>query len=346
MDSFIKIGQRKIGTNYPPLIIVELGINHNGKIDIAKKIIKSAKKAGAEIIKNQTHIADKEMSEEAKKIIPVHTKENIFKIIQDSSLNEKQEHNLKEFTNKNNMMYISTPFSKEAADRLNKLGVPAFKIGSGECNNYPLIDYICKFKKPIILSTGMNDIKSIKKAVKILKKNKIDFALMHTTNLYPTPSKLIRLNAINDMRKAFPDVPLGLSDHTGDNFTSFAAIAMGASLIEKHYVDKKTRAGVDIPASIDFHQLEELIRGSNEIFKAIPGKKKPVREEVNTMKFAFASVVSIKDIKKGEKFSLDNIWVKRPGTGDFMAEELNKILGKKSLKQIKINTQLKKKHIK
>ena len=148
MDSFIKIGQRKIGTNYPPLIIVELGINHNGKIDIAKKIIKSAKKAGAEIIKNQTHIADKEMSEEAKKIIPVHTKENIFKIIQDSSLNEKQEHNLKEFTNKNNMMYISTPFSKEAADRLNKLGVPAFKIGSGECNNYPLIDYICKFKKP------------------------------------------------------------------------------------------------------------------------------------------------------------------------------------------------------
>ncbi len=273
MDSFIKIGQRKIGTNYPPLIIVELGINHNGKIDIAKKIIKSAKKAGAEIIKNQTHIADKEMSEEAKKIIPVHTKENIFKIIQDSSLNEKQEHNLKEFTNKNNMMYISTPFSKEAADRLNKLGVPAFKIGSGECNNYPLIDYICKFKKPIILSTGMNDIKSIKKAVKILKKNKIDFALMHTTNLYPTPSKLIRLNAINDMRKAFPDVPLGLSDHTGDNFTSFAAIAMGASLIEKHYVDKKTRAGVDIPASIDFHQLEELIRGSNEIFKAIPGKK-------------------------------------------------------------------------
>ena len=346
MDSFIKIGQRKIGTNYPPLIIVELGINHNGKIDIAKKIIKSAKKAGAEIIKNQTHIADKEMSEEAKKIIPVHTKENIFKIIQDSSLNEKQEHNLKEFTNKNNMMYISTPFSKEAADRLNKLGVPAFKIGSGECNNYPLIDYICKFKKPIILSTGMNDIKSIKKAVKILKKNKIDFALMHTTNLYPTPSKLIRLNAINDMRKAFPDVPLGLSDHTGDNFTSFAAIAMGASLIEKHYVDKKTRAGVDIPASIDFHQLKELIRGSNEIFKAIPGKKKPVREEVNTMKFAFASVVSIKDIKKGEKFSLDNIWVKRPGTGDFMAEELNKILGKKSLKQIKINTQLKKKHIK
>tara|TARA_B100001989_G_scaffold216753_1_gene167685 strand:- start:239 stop:1276 length:1038 start_codon:yes stop_codon:yes gene_type:complete len=343
MDSYIKIGQRKIGTNYPPLIIVELGINHNGKIDIAKKIIKSAKKAGAEIIKNQTHIADKEMSEEAKKIIPVHTKENIFKIIQDSSLNEKQEHNLKEFTNKNNMMYISTPFSKEAADRLNKLGVPAFKIGSGECNNYPLIDYICKFKKPIILSTGMNDIKSIKKAVKILKKNKIDFALMHTTNLYPTPSKLIRLNAINDMRKAFPDVPLGLSDHTGDNFTSFAAIAMGASLIEKHYVDKKTRAGVDIPASIDFHQLEELIRGSNEIFKAIPGKKKPVREEVNTMKFAFASVVSIKDIKKGEKFSLDNIWVKRPGTGDFMAEELNKILGKKSLKQIKINTQLKKK---
>lgn len=345
MDSYIKIGKRKIGTNYPPLIIVELGINHNGKIDIAKKIIKSAKKAGAEIIKNQTHIAEMEMSEEAKKIIPVHTKENIFKIIKDSSLSEKQEEDLKEFTNKNKMMYISTPFCKEAADRLNKLNVPAFKIGSGECNNYPLIEYICKFKKPVILSTGMNHIKSIKKAVKILKKNKIDFALMHTTNLYPTPSKLVRLNAINDMKKAFPNVPLGLSDHTGDNFTSFAAIAMGASIIEKHYVDKKNRSGVDIPASIDFNQLKELIIGSKEIFKAMPGKKIPVREELNTMKFAFASVVSIKDIKKGEKFSLDNIWVKRPGTGDFKAEELSGILGKKSSKQIKINTQLKKKHI-
>lgn len=345
MKNYIKIGKRKIGENYPPLIIVELGINHNGKIDLAKKIIKSAKKAGAEIIKNQTHIAEMEMSEEAKKIIPVHTKDNIYKIINDCSLSENQELNLMKFIMKKKMIFISTPFSREAADRLNSMNVPAFKIGSGECNNYPLIEYICKFKKPIILSTGMNDIPSIRRSVKIMRKHKIEFALMHTTNLYPTPSKLIRLNAINEMKKAFPGIPIGLSDHTADNYTSFAALGMGASIIEKHYIDKKTRKGADIPASIDFNQLKDLINGSKEIFYSIPGKKIPVREELNTIKFAFASVVSIKKIKKGETLNLNNIWVKRPGTGDFLAKDLKKIIGKVARTNIKYNIQIKKHHI-
>ena len=266
MYNFIKIGNRKIGKNYTPLIIVELGINHSGKIDLAKKLILSAKNAGAEIIKNQTHIAEMEMSEEAKKIIPVHTKDNIFKIIDDCSLSEKQELDLMKYVKKEKMIFISTPFSREAANRLNKMNVPAFKIGSGECNNYPLIEHICKFKKPIILSTGMNDIPSIKKAVQIMKKHKIQFALMHTTNLYPTPPNLVRLNALKEMKKAFPNIPLGLSDHTNNNFTSFAALGLGVSIIEKHYVDKKSRAGVDVPASIDFLQLNCLSLGIISLF--------------------------------------------------------------------------------
>jgi N-acetylneuraminate synthase len=346
MYNFIKIGNRKIGKNYTPLIIVELGINHSGKIDLAKKLILSAKNAGAEIIKNQTHIAEMEMSEEAKKIIPVHTKDNIFKIIDDCSLSEKQELDLMKYVKKEKMIFISTPFSREAANRLNKINVPAFKIGSGECNNYPLIEHICKFKKPIILSTGMNDIPSIKKAVQIMKKHKIQFALMHTTNLYPTPSNLVRLNALKEMKKAFPNIPLGLSDHTNNNFTSFAALGLGVSIIEKHYVDKKSRAGVDVPASIDFLQLKELIEGSKEIHKSLPGKKKPVKEELDTMKFAFASVVSTKKIKKGEKLSLKNIWVKRPGTGDFLAKDLKKLIGKTVKVEIKYNKQIKKNYIK
>jgi N-acetylneuraminate synthase len=346
MYNFIKIGNRKIGKNYTPLIIVELGINHSGKMDLAKKLISSAKNAGAEIIKNQTHIAEMEMSEEAKKIIPVHTKDNIFKIIDDCSLSEKQELDLMKYVKKEKMIFISTPFSREAANRLNKMNVPAFKIGSGECNNYPLIEHICKFKKPIILSTGMNDIPSIKKAVQIMKKHKIQFALMHTTNLYPTPSNLVRLNALKEMKKAFPNIPLGLSDHTNNNFTSFAALGLGVSIIEKHYVDKKSRAGVDVPASIDFLQLKELIKGSKEIHKSLPGKKKPVKEELDTMKFAFASVVSTKKIKKGEKLSLKNIWVKRPGTGDFLAKDLKKLIGKTVKVEIKYNKQIKKNYIK
>ena len=303
-----KISNRSVGLKYRPLIIVELGINHNGKFNIAKQIIDKAKIAGAEIIKHQTHLPSFEMSEEAKKIIPVHTKENIFKIISDCSLSEIDEFKLKQYVQKKKMIFISTPFSREAADRLNKMNVPAFKIGSGECNNYPLIEHICKFNKPIILSTGMNDIPQIRKAVKIIEKNKIPYALMHTTNLYPTPYNLIRLNALNQLKKAFPKAILGLSDHTGDNYTSFAAVALGASIIEKHFIDdKKKRKGPDISASIDFHQLRDLIDGCNKIHKSFPGEKKPVKEEISTMKFAFASVVSTKEIKKGEKLSYNNI---------------------------------------
>ena len=341
-----KISNRRIGLKYKPLIIVELGINHNGKFSIAKQIIDKAKMAGAEIIKHQTHLPDFEMSEEAKKIIPVHTKDNIFKIISDCSLSESDEIKLKQYIQKQKMIFISTPFSREASDRLNKMNVPAFKIGSGECNNYPLIEHICKFNKPIILSTGMNDIPQIKKAVKIMEKNKIPYALMHTTNLYPTPYNLIRLNALNQLKKAFPKAILGLSDHTGDNYTSFAAIAMGASIIEKHFVDnKKKRKGPDISASIDYHQLKDLIEGCNKIHKSIPGKKKPVKEEISTMKFAFASVVSIKDIKKGDKLSYKNIWVKRPGTGSFLANDFTKLIGKIAKRNIRSNIQIKKKDL-
>ena len=345
MKSF-KIFNRKIGEGCKPLIIVELGINHSGKIALAKKIIDKAKLAGAEIIKHQTHIPEFEMSNEAKKIVPVHTNENIYKIISDCSISEKNEILLKKYTQKKKMIFISTPFSREAANRLNNLNVPAFKVGSGECNNYPLLEHICKFKKPIILSTGMNDIKSIKKSVKIIERYKIPYALMHTTNLYPTPYNLIRLNALKELKKNFPNCILGLSDHTGDNYTSFAAIAIGASIIEKHFIDKKSRKGPDISASIDYNQLKDLIDGCNKIFFSMPGKKKPVMQEYSTMKFAFASVVSIKDIKKGEKFSLKNLWVKRPGTGFYLAKDFKKILGKKAINNIKNNTQIKKGDVK
>lgn len=343
---FLKIGKRLIGENYLPLIIVELGINHNGNLALAKKLIRTAKKMGAEIIKHQTHIPDDEMSLEAKKIIPVHTKENIYDIIKNSSLSLKKEIDLQRFTKKNNLLFISTPFSREAANRLNKMKVPAFKVGSGECNNYPLIEHICKFKKPIILSTGMNDLKSVSKAVKIIEKHKIKYALLHCTNLYPTPSNLIRLNAIDEMKKRFPRAVIGLSDHTSNNFTSFAALGKGVSIIEKHFIDSKKRNGPDISASIDQYQLKELIKGSKEIFKSLPGGKIPVREEESTAKFAFASVVSNKKIFKGESLNRNNIWVRRPGTGDFKAEDLNKLYGKKVFSDIQKNVQIKASHFK
>tara|TARA_A100001388_G_scaffold276129_1_gene263069 strand:- start:2733 stop:3776 length:1044 start_codon:yes stop_codon:yes gene_type:complete len=342
----IKIGKRRIGPKHKPLIIAELGINHNGSLKLAKKIVDVAKKCGAEIIKHQTHIADEEMSEEAKSIIPVHTKKNIFDIIKNSSLSFEQEKKLKQYIEKKKMIFLSTPFSREAARRLNKIKVKAFKIGSGECNNYPLIEEICKYRKPIILSTGMNNINTIKPAVNIIEKYSIPYALMHCTNLYPTPPNLVRLRSIMQLKKHFPRAVLGLSDHTENNFSAYAALGLGVSIIEKHFVDKKTRSGPDISASMDKKDLEQLIKASECIYKALPGNKTPPKEEINTMKFAFASVVANESINAGEKLNSKNIWVKRPGTGDFLAKDIKKLYGKKIYKNVKKNTQISKFHLK
>lgn len=344
---FIKIKNRKIGPNYKPVLIFELGINHNGNLKLAKKIVDKAIESGAEIIKHQTHIPEDEMSNEAKKIVPVHVKnKNIYDIISDCALNEKDEFELKQYIEKKGAIFISTPFSRKAVDRLVKFKVAAFKIGSGECNNIPLLEYVSSFKKPIILSTGMNNLQSIKKSVSILKKKKIQFAILHTTNLYPTPHKLVRLKALEELKKKFPKTVFGLSDHTGDNYTSFAAVALGASIIEKHFIDNsKLRKGPDINASINTEQAKELIQGIEKIYKALPGDIEPVKEEKKTAEFAFASVVSDKFIKAGTSLNRTNIWVRRPGNGDFLARDYYKLLGKKVFFNIPKNTQIKKKYL-
>jgi N-acetylneuraminate synthase len=343
-QNFITIGNRKIGTSFKPLVIFELGINHNGSLKLAKKIVDSAIKAGAEIIKHQTHIAEDEMSLEAKKIVPINANKNIYDLIKEASLNEKEEWELKKYIEKKKAIFLSTPFSRKAVDRLVKFKVKAFKIGSGECNNYPLVDYIASFGKPIIISTGMNDVSSIKKAIKILKKRKVQYAILHTTNLYPTKHNEVRLNALTELKEIFPNTVIGLSDHTEDNYTSYAAIAMGASIIEKHFIDKNYRKGPDISASVNTEQMYELLKGVNLIHKAMPGGIKPILRERKTANFAFASVVSNKDLKKGEILNKSNIWVRRPGNGDFSPIEYYSLLGRKIKKNIKNNRQIKKNH--
>ena len=199
MKSKFKISERIVDEKSPPLIIAEIGINHNGNLDKAISIADSAIKSGAEVIKHQTHIPDEEMSQEAKFIKPGNSNKNIYDIIKECSLNELDEKKLFKYIVQKKKIIISTPFSKKAVDRLNRFGVPAFKIGSGECNNYDLIKYVCKFNKPIILSTGMNSIHSIKKTVNIIKRYKVPLALLHCVNLYPTPFNLLRLTFIQQL---------------------------------------------------------------------------------------------------------------------------------------------------
>lgn len=339
----IKIKNRLIGDGCDPLIIAEIGINHNGLIDKAIYLADKAMDCGAEVIKHQTHIADEEMSEEAKKIVPVNADRSIYDLIKKCSLSENHEFKLMKYIESKKKIFISTPFSKAAADRLIRFNVPAFKIGSGECNNYNFVNYLSKFKLPIIMSTGMNTINSIKKSVNILQNKKIPLVLLHCTNIYPTPEKYIKLNCIEELKNAFPKTLVGLSDHSKTIYPAIASIGIGACVVEKHFVhNKKKIKGPDISSSMDSKELKILIEASKIVSRARGINKKPISLEKSTLKFAFASVVANKNIKKNEKFTKKNITLKRPGNGDFNVNDFKKLLGKKAKKDIAKNFQIKK----
>ena len=291
-------------------------------------MVDTAIDAGIEIIKHQTHIIEDEMSPEANKDKVAYLGKTIYELMDGCALNESEELELKQYIENNGAIFISTPFSRAAANRLAEFDVPAFKIGSGECSNYPLIEHICSFGKPIILSTGMNTIASVRKSVEIIEKHSISYALLHTTNIYPTPPHLVRLGAMVELQETFPNAVIGLSDHTTSNHACFGAVALGASILERHYTDNMDRDGPDIENSMDPQSAKELLEGVGIIKQERGGSKAPVEEEKPVIDFAFASVVSITEIKKGERFSRDNIWVKRPGTGPFYAKDYDRILGK------------------
>lgn len=340
MNNKFSIGNIIIGKNEEPLVIPEMGINHEGSLEVAKLIVDAAYRSGAKIIKHQTHVVEDEMSHAAKNVIPGNSDVSIYDVMERCALTEDEEYDLMQYVQSKGMVFLSTPFSRAAADRLRKFGVLAYKIGSGELNNYPLIDHIASFGKPMILSTGMNDILHIQKAVSILEKYNVPFALMHTTNLYPTPPELVRLGAMQEMMEVFPEIPVGLSDHTIDNTACIAAMALGANLVERHFIDDRKRPGPDVVCSMNESELKELVNAARKIRKMFGGKKEAAKEEQVTIDFAFATVVTIKPVKAGETFTKENLWVKRPGTGEILAEEYKNILGKKAVCDIDADTQL------
>ncbi|MAB47551.1 MAG: N-acetylneuraminate synthase [Flavobacteriaceae bacterium] len=334
MYPFIEISGRKIGRDYPPLVIAEIGINHEGSLKVAKEMVDAAHRAGVEMVKHQTHVVEDEMSKAAKSVIPGNADVSIYEIMERCALNEQDELELKNYVESKGMIFLSTPFSRAAAERLNKFDVPAFKIGSGECNNYPLLEHIAKFGKPVILSTGMNTIESVTKAIKVFRKYNTPVAILHTTNLYPTPFHLVRYGAMLELHEAFPELVFGLSDHTLNNNACLGAVALGASILERHFTDYMQRTGPDIVCSMDEQECVNLIKGSEEIWSMRGGTKAPAKEEKVTIDFAFATVCTIRNIKKGEILSEENIWVKRPGTGKILAEKFNDVLGKRAVRNI------------
>lgn len=340
MNPYIEIAGRKIGLDFPPLVIAEIGINHEGSLKTAFEMVDAAARAGVEVVKHQTHIVNDEMCGVAKNVVPGNSNVSIYEIMERCALNEEDEIMLKNYVEEQGMLFISTPFSRAAANRLHKMNVSAYKIGSGECNNYPLLQHIAQFGKPVILSTGMNTIESVKKAVEIFDQNKIPVALLHTTNLYPTPPNLVRYGGMQSLQNHFPNKVIGLSDHTLNNNACLGAVALGASILERHFTDTMSRKGPDIICSMDEKTCAELIVASKEIALMRGGKKEPSKEEQVTIDFAFATVCSISKIGKGEHFSKENIWVKRPGTGSIKAEFFNDIIGKKATRNIEFDKQI------
>jgi len=340
MKPYIDLCGRKVGEDFPPLTIVEIGINHEGDLNTAYEMVDAAIAAGAEIIKHQTHVVEDEMVPAAKEIIPGNADTSIYDIMERCALSEEDEIKLKEYIESKGAIFISTPFSRAAADRLHRMDVDAYKIGSGECNNYPLIEHVASFGKPMIISTGMNDLESVEKTVQIVHRHNTPYALLHCTNIYPTPSHLVRLGAMQQLAEAFPDALIGLSDHTTSNLACLAATALGASILERHFTDRMDRPGPDIINSMDPIRLKELIIGSEEIAKMRGGEKGAVAEEQPTIDFAFATVVSTQEIKKGEVFSKENLWVKRPGTGEIPASEYDSLLGRKASRDIECDVHL------
>jgi sialic acid synthase SpsE len=336
----ITLAGRHIGPDFPPLIIAEIGINHEGDFAKAERMVRDAAAVGCECVKFQCHVVEDEMSPQAKSVIPGNADVSIYEIMERCQLSEADERRLKALVESLGMIYLSTPFSRAAADRLKSMDVCGYKIGSGECNNYPLVDHIASFGKPVILSTGMNSMENVRKSVEILRTRGVPFGLMHTTSMYPTPPEKVRLGAMQELMTAFPDAVVGLSDHTLTIYPCLGAAALGASMLERHYTSDKSWPGPDVFLSMDPEEMRGLIEGSKLIHKALGGTKGVLPEEQVTIDFAYASCVTIGPIKKGELFNKANLWVKRPGTGEILAEHFESLLGRAAALDIDVNTQL------
>ena len=337
----MQIAHREISPENPPLVIAEIGINHGGSLAVAMDMVRLAAAAGCECVKHQTHFVGDEMSEEARAIVPPNAGESIWDLMERCALGRDEEIRLKAYAESLGLIYISTPFSRAAADFLVEIGVPAFKIGSGESDNLPLIRHVAGFGKPIIMSTGMQTIGSVRESVGLLEAAGVDYALLECTNLYPSPPEHVSLRGIGELRDAFPNAVIGFSDHSIGPEMALAAVALGALIVERHYTDTRYREGPDISCSMDPAELSFLVQRSREIRTALNNDKKRTEPEEAVYRFARASVVADRDLPAGHLISAEDIWVRRPGSGEIPARDFDRVVGRKLKLATRRNTQLK-----
>jgi len=336
----MKIAHREISSTQPPLVIAEIGINHGGSLDVAKAMVSAAHLAGCEMVKHQTHFVDDEMTEEAKSIFPPNADVSIWEVMARCALSKDDEIALKKHAESLGMIYISTPFSRAAADFLNDIGVVGFKIGSGECNHLPLIRHIASFGKPIIMSTGMQTVDSMRPSVDVLDKAGIDYALLECTNLYPSPPEIVSLQGISALRQAFPRAVIGFSDHSIGPEMALASVALGACILERHFTDTRYRKGPDIICSMDPAELRFLIDRSREIQIALNNPKARTAPEEDVYLFARGSVVADRELPLGHVITEKDIWARRPGSGEISVQHFDRLIGATLTRAVSRNQQL------
>jgi N-acetylneuraminate synthase len=336
MTSTIRIGSREVGPGQPCLIIAEAGINHNGDATLAAELVDAAAEAGADVIKFQTHFPEHEMLRGG--ATAAYVGESLFDLLTRTALSRDAHFALRDRAAERGILFLSTPFSREAADFLETVGVPAFKTGSGELSNVPLQQHIARKHRPMIISTGMSTPDEIERTVHSVRAEGTPFALMHCTSTYPTPFEHVQLGCITALQERY-QVPVGFSDHTLGNYLAFAAAAIGANLYEKHFTTSRALPGPDQSGSMEPRELKAIVEGIRAIERSRGATKKiqPGEQEVRHM--ANHSVVSLRDIAAGRAIGADDVWVKRPGTG-IPASELGKVVGRRSRRAIAADTLL------
>jgi len=334
----ITINNRKIGTGHSVYLIAEGCDNHMGDLSIAKEMALQAKLAGADCIKFQHHLPDEEMLPD----VPVSSNFDIplYEFLKLHALKLEQHIELKQYCDSIGITYLCTPFSYKAAWELNDAGIAyAFKIGSGEMTDIPSLLKIAEFGRPMIISSGMCTLEELDRTYHALKSTGVPLAFTNCLSEYPPVYEDVNLGVIKKMKERYAGTVIGHSDHTPDLYTCFAAVALGAEIIEKHVILNKLTPGPDQTVSIDFRELHELADGIHKIERALGDEKVVCPKEECIRSWAFRSIVSVVDIRAGSTIEPEMIWSKRPGTG-IPSYKMNEIIGRKAKRDIKANSLL------
>jgi N,N'-diacetyllegionaminate synthase len=345
MGKVLAIANQQVGPGYPCFIIAEAGVNHNGELKTAKRLVDAAVEAGADAVKFQTFIAEQVVSPSAPKadyqLKTTSEHESQLEMIKNLELSSDDHHQLQKYCQKNNILFLSTPFDQDSVVLLEKLHIPAYKIGSGDITNWPFLEYIALKRKPIILSTGMSTLSEVEEAVGVIQNagNK-QIILMHCVSNYPADPCDVNLRAMLTMEKAF-QIPVGYSDHTLGIEVPMAAVALGACVIEKHLTLDRTMSGPDHQSSLEPNIFREMVAGIRTVELSLGhGRKEPAASEINTAKAARRSLVAAQNITKGTVIEERHIAIKRPGTG-LPPRMLASIIGKKANEDIMVESLIK-----